>query len=150
MGPSTRLRAGLGVAAHARSRTGLSHRRLPRWVLVLAISTVVVAGLAMLSSSFLQVYRMEREVARLERLKSDIQERNATLREEIKLLHTSAYVEKIAREQLGLVKPGEITLFIVHPPAAPAADRLSPASQPAWPMRLWRALTRLVQRETTP
>src|SRR6267143_1430619 len=39
------------------------------------------------------------------------------LQAEILALHTPEYVEKLAREQLGLVKPGEIAFLIVQPPA---------------------------------
>lgn len=37
-----------------------------------------------------------------------LQQTNAALNEERKALHDPKYIEKVAREELGLVKPGEI------------------------------------------
>src|SRR5437867_3572114 len=75
------------------------------------------------SSTFLQLYRLEREAARLEQLQRDLEVQNAQLREEIKLLHTPQYIEKLAREQLGLVKPGEIALLLIQSPTDPSPRR---------------------------
>lgn len=94
----------------------------------------------MFGTSFLHVYRLEREAARLVRLRENLQQQNAILREEITLLHSPAYIEKIAREQLGLVKPGEITLLIVQPPPAPPTASLKPAPRPSWAARTLRRL----------
>lgn len=96
-------------------------------------------------TTFLQVYRLEREAARLEQLRGDLEEQNALLREEMKLLHTPQYVEKLAREQLGLVKPGEISLLIVQAPADPPPPRQDqPRPDPAG--RFWQFLDRLFSR----
>ncbi|MDK2784642.1 MAG: hypothetical protein PWQ41_295 [Bacillota bacterium] len=49
--------------------------------------------------------------AKLERVNKEIaatQQRTEELRREIEYLKSDAYVEKVAREELGLVKPGEI------------------------------------------
>jgi len=37
-----------------------------------------------------------------------LQQNNATLKEERNALHDPKYIEKVAREEFGLVKPGEI------------------------------------------
>ena len=68
---------------------------------VAAVGAVTL--IVIFSSTFLQLYRLEREAARLEQLQRDLEVQNAQLREEIKLLHTPQYIEKLAREQLGLV-----------------------------------------------
>lgn len=103
---------------------------IPRWFVSVLIVALLGAVTYAFGSSFLQVYRLKREAARLEQVKQDLIEHNAQLREEIKLLHTPGYVERIAREQLGLVKPGEIALLIVRP--KPPAPRPA-ASRPAGP-----------------
>ncbi len=41
-----------------------------------------------------------------EQIASGIEERDQ-LKREIELLHTDSYIEKVARDELGLVKPGE-------------------------------------------
>jgi len=78
------------------------------------------------------VYRLRREAARLEQVRQDLIEQGALLREEIKLLHTPGYIERIAREQLGLVKPGEVALLIIRPkPPTPRSAGPRPAGLPA-------------------
>lgn len=102
-------------------------RRISRWLISCLILALVVAVSYAFGSSFLQIYRLRREAARLEQVKQDLIEHNAQLREEIKLLHTPGYVERVAREQLGLIKPGEVALLIVRP--KPPAPR-PPAARP--------------------
>jgi cell division protein FtsL len=126
--------------------------RVPRWfvsslVLVLLVSVTYAFG-----SSFLQVYRLRREAARLEQVKQDLTEQGAQLREEIKMLHTPGYVERIAREQLGLVKPGEVALLIVRPKAETpqtAGRRIIPqrAETPqSWIVRTWHLVRQQLHR----
>ena len=45
---------------------------------------------------------------------AQIQQLNATLKEERDALHDHRYVEKIAREELGLVKPGEVPYIMAE------------------------------------
>lgn len=103
---------------------------------------MLLAGVAVaFGTSTLEVYRLQREAANLERTKHQLQEQNAQLHEEIRLLYTPAYIERIAREQLGLVKPGEIALLIVRPPAPPRVAPASPPERTSWVGRLWDILT---------
>lgn len=134
------------ATARAGGRGRHPMRRLPRPAVVLIVLVLGSVALRVFGSSFLDVYRLDREAARLEALKRGLQEQNAILREEIKLLHTPQYVEKLAREQLGLVKPGEVAILIVQPrpqsPPTPARlqqDNRSPVQ------RLWRSLLRWIQ-----
>ncbi len=117
--------------------------RIPRAV----VTVTLVAGLLGLSVAFgtstLDVYRLQREAAELTRAKQLLQDQNALLREEIKLLYTPAYIEKLAREQLGLVKPGEIAVLVVHPLTPPPEAPPSPSEQPSWAARLWSELAGL-------
>lgn len=118
--------------------------RIPRWFVSSLILALLIAVTYAFGSSFLQVYRLRREAARLEQVKRDLIEHNAQLREEIKLLHTPGYVERIAREQLGLVKPGEVALLIVRQkPPAPRSAGSPPggraAAKPARNEPVWRS-----------
>jgi cell division protein FtsB len=56
-----------------------------------------------------KVTRVEREIAAMER-------RNEAIREQIEYMQSDEYIEKTAREKLGLVKPGDI----VYKPMRPA------------------------------
>lgn len=131
--------ASLGAGRHSKSTT----RHLPRWVKVLLAAVVFAVILALLGLRSLDVYRLDREAARLAALKRSLQQENAVLREERKLLHTPGYVEKIAREQLGLVKPGEIAILIVTPPAQPkSVSPIIRQEKPSWMARMVRTVKR--------
>lgn len=78
-----------------------------------------------LSVQYARTYSLAREAARMDQHRRDLIAENQRLRDEIQRLQTDdRYIERLAREQLGLVRPGEIELLIV-PPASP------PASSPA-------------------
>lgn len=49
--------------------------------------------------------------AQYEKQLSQLQEKNAKLTSQLEQTQTDEYIEKVAREKLGLIKPGEI-LFI--------------------------------------
>lgn len=124
----------------------LPRRRLTRPGTTLALLILALLVLRVFGASFLEVYRLDREAARLEALKRDLQERNALLREEIKLLHTPQYIERLAREQLGLVKPGEVAILLVRekPNPSTAAGSRQRENQRLRD-RVWRALNRWIK-----
>ena len=62
--------------------------------------------------------RMRNEQRDLERAAFELQQRNEHLRERIEKLHSDdAYLERLARERLGLVKKGEILYRVTSPPS---------------------------------
>jgi len=130
----------------ARSRSKSSTRRIPRWVKILTAAIVLAAVLALFAVRYLDVYKLNREAARLAVLKRSLQQQNAILREEMKLLHTPGYVEKVAREQLGLVKPGEIALLIIRLPAPPPAPARLQQDRVSLVGRMVRAVRRMLPR----
>jgi cell division protein FtsL len=98
------------------------------------------------TTTFLELFRLQREADRLVRMRTALQQESAALREEIRALHTPEYIEKIAREQLGLVKPGEIVLLIVQPPPPVPAHPAPVPEEPSWLGQVMRALARLIGR----
>ncbi|MCD5405115.1 MAG: septum formation initiator family protein [Desulfotomaculum sp.] len=50
---------------------------------------------------------MKHSVSELEKEIGELKAKNAELKRDLKLIKSEEYVERIAREQLGLVKPGE-------------------------------------------
>lgn len=136
----------LGTTVHVR-RGMPSRRRVPRLAVTAGAMAVILVVLIAFGTSFLHVYRLQRETTRLERVKRNLQEHNAQLREEFRLLHTPAYIERVAREQLGLIKPGEIALMIVRPPPALPSARAR-AARPSWAARVWRSLLSALRRQT--
>lgn len=75
----------------------------------------------------IHLLRMRGEQQELEHLAFDLQQRNEQLHQQIRRLQTDDwYVEKLARERLGLVKKDEVIYRVTAPPAPPA-----PAAAPA-------------------
>ena len=61
------------------------------------------------SRGLIQIYRMKEEKNRIQMNNGRLQEENRKLAEQIqKLKHNKEEVERVAREELGLVKRGEI------------------------------------------
>jgi hypothetical protein len=56
------------------------------------------------------------------------------------LLNSPEYIERLAREQLGLVKPGEIAIILVQPTPAPspAGGRGTDRRDERWWVRWFR------------
>jgi cell division protein FtsB len=76
----------------------------------------------------IHLLRMRGEQQGLEHLAFDQQQRNEQLRQHIRRLQSDDwYLEKLARERLGLVKNDEVIYRVTAPPAPPAAAN-GPAS----------------------
>lgn len=127
----------------ARSRARPTGRP-PRRAVIVAVLAVVVAAAYVFGAGFLELYALNREESRLQALRRSLRQQNAILREEMKLLQTPAYIEKLAREQLGLVRPGEVAILIVRPPAVPPSPPAGRIQQDrrSLPARIWQSLLR--------
>lgn len=70
--------------------------------------------LAIIGSSVLHLWslhlRMKTEIAKLNSRKIDLLEKQKNYENEIVRLNTPSYIEQLAREQLGLVRHGEIII----------------------------------------
>lgn len=62
---------------------------------------------------FETVQLMQDRLSRLEKRIEKLQLENQQLAREIKEIHSIEYLEKVSREELGLVKPGEILVITV-------------------------------------
>ena len=122
------------------------HRK-QRWGMALAI--VLLVALAFTVSGVFplrQILAQERAVGLEEAKLAAIQAENERLTQEIVGLQTPEEIERIAREQFGLVRPGEVAYVVVSPPGVtpttlppePTLDR--PEEQP-WCRDLWDFLT---------
>jgi cell division protein FtsB len=79
-----------------------------------AILAVVVTALVLYLAIPLRAYVDQREaIATLERQTEAIEQRNADLRVRIQQLNDPVYLERLARECLGMVKRGEIAFIVV-------------------------------------
>jgi cell division protein FtsL len=77
------------------------------WALILVLIFYIVF---LFSDKYAKTLQIKEDIKRLE---SDIKElklKNKNLSEEVELLKADKYIEKIAREELGLTKPDEILI----------------------------------------
>lgn len=81
--------------------------RLPKYLLYAIIGYIAFS----FGDQLLKINAMNREVDKVNQQLALLEERNRELKQEIKNLQTKTYVERIAREKLGLVKPGEVVIL---------------------------------------
>lgn len=80
----------------------------------------------------IHLLRMRDEQQELEHVTFDLQQRNEQLRQQIRRLQSDDwYLEKLARERLGLVKKDEVLYRVPAPVAPPALSAATPAAHPA-------------------
>ncbi|MEN8114876.1 MAG: septum formation initiator family protein [Actinomycetota bacterium] len=116
--------------------------RKQRWGWLLAIA--LLGALALTVSGILpfrQLIGQQNQIARAEEQLAALQRENTALSEDIYRLSTDAEVERIAREQYGLVRPGEVAYVIVVPDAPLVADGVVepvvPTDERPWWQRIW-------------
>lgn len=125
-------------------------RVLRRPVLALAPVAVLVAALSMFTNvvPFREIVSQNREVADTRAYLESLRASNESLESRAEALATPLEVERLAREQLGYVRPGE-TAFVVIEPAPPErvyvedyeGEELSLPDPKPWYIRLWDYVT---------
>lgn len=94
-------------------------RVTPRfWAIVALVCFVYIATSYALG--FLAIWRLKGEIRQVQAEIAVAEARNEELRRELEYLQSDDYIEKVAREELGLVKPGETPVVFTteDPPAA--------------------------------
>ncbi len=102
------------------SVAGEKRRRRKRWKLTPRFWILVGAAFFLYMSisyvtGYVQIWQIRREIRQIEEEISRAELRNDQLREELIYLRSDEYVERIAREELGLVRPGETAVIIATP-----------------------------------
>lgn len=97
--------------ARPRKSFNISKSRLPAVVLSLLLVYLVIS----FCSQFSKLSSMQRDVRNIQQQVQEMQQKNAALREELRLAQSDAYIEKTAREKIGLIKPGETRIVTVVP-----------------------------------
>jgi cell division protein FtsB len=93
----------------------MERRRQVVWGAV-AVALVLVVGSLAGEGGFRRYSRLQADVAALEEKNARIAAENARLQREIKQLRSNpAAIERAAREQLGLVRPGEVVFNLEAP-----------------------------------
>ena len=113
-------------------------------------SVVIVALLFLFVFPTRTWFHQRDEITAAEKRLQVLDEQNQKLSARVNELQTDAEVERIAREQYQLVRPGEEAYAILPAPGAPAEEEiasideaLEPADPPPWWKRAWNTLTGL-------
>ena len=106
----------MSVRVEAASRARLTPRAavLAALVLVLALAMVVPVR---------QYFEQRAQIAELERTVRELEQQRAGMRRQLERLHDPAYLERLARECLGMVRPGEVAFVTVPEGGEPAPAR---------------------------
>ncbi|MBI4498026.1 MAG: septum formation initiator family protein [Chloroflexi bacterium] len=96
-------------------------------MLLVAVTLLLYFSVAIVGR-MVQMYELRQEQARLEQELAALAARRQELERLKEEADSDAYLERVAREHLGLVKPGEIGVVVIPPPLAPEAP---PAAQVA-------------------
>ncbi|TAJ83437.1 septum formation initiator family protein [bacterium] len=113
------------------SPTMSQSRRSQSWVIYIVCAVLVTLSLftTLGERGLLHLWRLWGEQKKLDETNFLLQKENEILRERIyRLRHDDQYLEKIAREDLGLVRPGEIIYRFTSPESK--RDRARSLSEP--------------------
>ena len=107
--------------------------------IVLAV-TVVIASYFLVTgaTTALQSRRLSEREDRLQAETSDLQQRYQRLEALRQYLNSDEYIETVAREQLGLVRQGEMSIVVIPTVASPTPKPGEGADNDLW----WEALIR--------
>ncbi len=100
-----------------RSSKRLGRKRLARprrLVLALLLALILAVGAGFVRRQ-IAIIRLQAEIKRVQAEIGAVQSRNENLRQQIEHMAGPEYVEKAAREKLGLVMPGETVYDIAEP-----------------------------------
>lgn len=92
-----------------------------------------------------QIIDSQRQVTDAQVRLGQLEEENAALQADVEALNTDAEIEKLAREKLGYVRPGETAYVVLDPPGpgVPAEETDEPlvADERTWVERIWDFVT---------
>jgi cell division protein FtsB len=106
-----------------------------RLAAVLAVPVVLYALVAT-GQKALDNYRLNQEAEALRVEIRSMRDENVALQQQIQQARSDVAIEAIAREQLGLIKPGDHPLVVLSD--RPPATQPAPAPRPAVPPPPWR------------
>lgn len=92
-----------------------------------------------------QIIESQREVAEARAELAELETENERLQADVEALHTDSEIERLAREKLGYVRPGETAYVVLDPPGVTdEVESSEPAPQPVektWVDTVWEFLT---------
>ncbi|HET9259769.1 MAG TPA: septum formation initiator family protein [Acidimicrobiia bacterium] len=91
-----------------------------------------------------QIVEANRQVTEAETQLAELEAENADLTADVEALQTDAEIEKLAREKLGYVRPGETAYVVLDPPGTPDDSTIAPETTPedkTWVDRVWEFIS---------
>jgi len=91
-----------------------------------------------------QIIETQRQVATARAELEALESENAELGADVAALQTDSEIERLAREKLGYVRPGEKAYVVLDPPGTPDHQPAEPAPAPVektWVERVWEFVT---------
>jgi len=113
-------------------------KRLRRpWVAVATI-LVFLLGIAFLTQvvPYRQIMEANQNVTRARERLAALEAENDELQADVEALDTDTDIEKLAREKLGYVRPGEVAYVVLDPPET-GETTPEPEPEPEEPQRTW-------------
>jgi len=82
-----------------------------------AVILLLVLGFVFYSfgGQMVELYNVKHEVKKIQGQMDDLRKKNGELKKKVEFLESDAYVERMAREKLSLVKPGEKIILEAKP-----------------------------------
>lgn len=92
-----------------------------------------------------QIIDSQRQVTAAQERLATLEEENAVLHADAAALNTDEEIEKLAREKLGYVRPGETAYVVLDPPgssqSAAVEEEVSTVDERTWVDRIWEFLS---------
>ncbi|MBI3976944.1 MAG: septum formation initiator family protein [Chloroflexi bacterium] len=131
-----------GAARRSGARGGIS---LAQVVLLLAIPLLVLLAFSA-GRKVIEMVALRQEATELRQEIDLLKARNTELRQQVEYLRSDRYVERVAREELGLVKPGDTPVVVLVPTAAATPSPTpTPTARPAIWQQIAEQFGRLVR-----
>lgn len=114
-------------------------RHLPPGLLLAVLGPICGLILIATAQRAVESYHMARQVEAVRKEVADLRQQNVDLQERIARYRSDTYVEKVAREELNLVRPGDVPVIVIAPtpqPTVAVAPRSSPTPAASVP-RQW-------------
>jgi cell division protein FtsB len=103
-------------------------RRFPVGLLLAVVGPACALILLATAQRAVEGYQLARQVEAMRREVAELREQNVELQRRIARYRSDAYIERVAREELNLVRPGDVPVIIVAPTPAPSLVRPTPTA----------------------